>query len=59
MSACPICGQPSEPRHRPFCSKRCSEIDLGRWLNETYVIPTGPDEEEDSLPPVQPEAKPH
>ena len=33
---------------RPFCSKRCADIDLGRWLKESYVVPTdeGPGEEE-------------
>ena len=36
---CPICGKPTEPRYRPFCSKRCADIDLGRWLTGGYVIP--------------------
>ena len=44
---CPICGKPAAPRHRPFCSARCRMIDLGRWLDGRYSIPTeeGPDEE--------------
>lgn len=37
---CPICGKPASPRHRPFCSARCADIDLGRWLKGTYRIPT-------------------
>jgi endogenous inhibitor of DNA gyrase (YacG/DUF329 family) len=37
---CPICGKPAMPAHRPFCSKRCADIDLGRWLKEGYRIPT-------------------
>ena len=43
---CPICGKPATPQHRPFCSARCAQIDLGRWLKGTYSIPTeeGPDE---------------
>jgi len=43
---CPICGKPAVPPHRPFCSPRCAQIDLGRWLKGTYSIPTdeGPDE---------------
>lgn len=37
---CPICGKPAQTRHRPFCSARCRLIDLGRWLNDDYRIPT-------------------
>ena len=36
---CAICGKPQTPEHRPFCSKRCADIDLGRWLKGNYVIP--------------------
>lgn len=36
---CPICGRPADPGYRPFCSKRCADIDLGRWLGEAYRIP--------------------
>jgi endogenous inhibitor of DNA gyrase (YacG/DUF329 family) len=39
---CPICGAPSQERHRPFCSKRCADIDLARWLNESYRVPGEP-----------------
>ena len=37
---CPICGKPPVREHRPFCSGRCKQIDLGRWLGGTYRIPT-------------------
>lgn len=37
--SCPICGAPRSPRYRPFCSKRCADIDLGRWLTGGYVVP--------------------
>ena len=37
---CPICGKPPVAEHRPFCSARCKQIDLGRWLGETYRIPS-------------------
>jgi endogenous inhibitor of DNA gyrase (YacG/DUF329 family) len=37
---CPICGKPVVPQHRPFCSARCAQIDLGRWLKGDYSIPT-------------------
>ena len=36
---CPICGKPTAPDRRPFCSKRCAEIDLGRWLKGAYAVP--------------------
>lgn len=41
MRRCPICREPvpSEARDAPFCSPRCKNIDLGRWLNEEYRIP--------------------
>ena len=40
---CPICGGPSDTAYRPFCSRRCADIDLSRWLRGAYVIP-GPAE---------------
>ena len=36
---CPICGRPATPTYRPFCSRRCADIDLNRWLSGTYIIP--------------------
>jgi uncharacterized protein len=45
---CPICGKPREEAHRPFCSKRCADEDLSRWLTGAYAIPVD-DEEEPSL----------
>ena len=35
---CPQCGKPASAEFRPFCSKRCAQLDLGNWLNETYRI---------------------
>ncbi|PWC33991.1 DNA gyrase inhibitor YacG [Azospirillum sp. TSO35-2] len=37
-SQCPICGRPTEPATRPFCSKRCADVDLSRWLGGVYRI---------------------
>ena len=37
--ACPICGKPREARYDPFCSRRCADVDLHRWLKGSYVIP--------------------
>lgn len=44
---CPICNAPAVHRYRPFCSQRCADIDLGRWVKGNYSIPTeeGPDAE--------------
>ena len=47
---CPICGKPSEPRYRPFCSRRCADVDLARWLNESYRIPDEAAGEDDPMP---------
>ena len=44
---CPICGKPAVFEFRPFCSKRCADIDLGRWLKEGYRVPTDEDPTED------------
>jgi len=54
---CPICGQPATIAHRPFCSKRCADVDLARWLGGTYAIPvveTDPEEDEEDAPPARP-----
>ena len=47
---CPICGKPPVAEFAPFCSARCQDVDLNRWLSGAYVIPakeTDPDEAED------------
>jgi endogenous inhibitor of DNA gyrase (YacG/DUF329 family) len=36
---CPICKSPASREHGPFCSKRCKEVDLGRWFTGSYAIP--------------------
>ncbi len=38
---CPICKDATEPAYRPFCSKRCADVDLSRWLRGAYLIPGG------------------
>ncbi|HTW52950.1 MAG TPA: DNA gyrase inhibitor YacG [Stellaceae bacterium] len=45
---CPICGKPAMAGHRPFCSKRCRNIDLGRWLRGVYRVETEEGPEDDS-----------
>ena len=44
---CAVCGKPQDAAFRPFCSKRCADIDLGRWLKEGYAIPGGEPPSED------------
>jgi len=36
---CPICAKPTDPAIRPFCSKRCADVDLQRWFTGAYAIP--------------------
>ena len=36
---CPICDKETVEAYKPFCSRRCADIDLGKWLNESYAIP--------------------
>ena len=45
---CPICRKPATREHRPFCSKRCAQIDLGRWLGEVYRAESDDDAMSDS-----------
>ena len=46
---CPVCGKPVTPENasRPFCSKRCADVDLNRWLSGSYAIPAVESEETD------------
>lgn len=50
---CPMCGEPVNVAYRPFCSKRCADLDLGRWLREDYRIPAEepPDGSEEAVQP--------
>ena len=41
---CPICAKETAERYRPFCSRRCSEVDLQRWFTGAYAIPAALDE---------------
>ena len=52
-SLCPICRKPAVERFRPFCSRRCADVDLNRWLSGVYTVPAveAEDEELDVEPP--------
>jgi hypothetical protein len=45
---CPICGKPAAEASRPFCSERCRDVDLNRWLSNSYAIPAAKDDDEDA-----------
>jgi uncharacterized protein len=45
---CPICGKPALEASRPFCSERCRDVDLNRWLSNSYAIPAARDDDEDA-----------
>jgi len=48
--ACPICNKDTDPKYRPFCSKRCADVDLAKWLSGSYAIPAEPADDEDLAP---------
>jgi endogenous inhibitor of DNA gyrase (YacG/DUF329 family) len=45
---CPICSKPAAPASRPFCSERCRDVDLNRWLSNSYVVPGRKEDDEDA-----------
>jgi endogenous inhibitor of DNA gyrase (YacG/DUF329 family) len=52
--SCPICGKPTAAEYRPFCSRRCADVDLGRWLTESYRIPAQSEDEAEGDPDAPP-----
>ena len=38
LLACPICGRPADPQYKPFCTPRCADVDLNRWLGGVYRV---------------------
>ncbi len=59
--SCPICGEDTVIRFRPFCSKRCADVDLAKWLNGSYAVPSQREEDLDAdLPEGETEqSRPH
>ncbi len=56
---CPVCGRAVVAAYKPFCSRRCADVDLARWLNGSYAIPVA-DEEDDMSSDASPdEPRPH
>jgi len=52
---CPICGKAAEQKFRPFCSRRCADVDLNRWLSGVYSVPVV---EEDDVEETEPDREP-
>jgi endogenous inhibitor of DNA gyrase (YacG/DUF329 family) len=55
---CPICGKPSEAHWQPFCSKRCADVDLNRWLSGRYAIPARDDDPDNGVADADPSEEP-
>jgi endogenous inhibitor of DNA gyrase (YacG/DUF329 family) len=49
--ACPLCRKPAAETYRPFCSRRCADVDLQRWLSGGYVLPGGVEDDESQPAP--------
>lgn len=61
---CPMCGGAAERKYRPFCSRRCADLDLAKWLNGSYATPSTDPEDieaalEASLEAEERDPKPH
>ncbi|MFT4707050.1 MAG: endogenous inhibitor of DNA gyrase (YacG/DUF329 family) [Ascidiaceihabitans sp.] len=59
--SCPICERDTVVEFRPFCSKRCADVDLGRWVSGSYAVPSRDPEDIDAAIDAveQQNAKPH
>lgn len=58
--SCPICGEASVPKFRPFCSGRCKDVDLAKWLSGSYAVPSDdPDDWEAVEDALDEASKPH
>jgi endogenous inhibitor of DNA gyrase (YacG/DUF329 family) len=64
QKACPICGKPAAEKTQPFCSPRCRDVDLHRWLAGSYAVPAVEEDDVDAeeiegAPPTAPGGKDH
>jgi endogenous inhibitor of DNA gyrase (YacG/DUF329 family) len=50
---CAVCGKVQKPAFKPFCSKRCADIDLGKWLGGRYAIPAEEPPDSDARAPEE------
>ena len=56
--SCPICGGQAADAYKPFCSKRCADIDLARWFTGSYAISGREEDEGDGAAPPEPRSGP-
>jgi endogenous inhibitor of DNA gyrase (YacG/DUF329 family) len=49
---CPICGKETAEAYRPFCSKRCADVDLARWFTGSYAVAGREEDEGDNATPA-------
>ncbi len=54
---CPICRRRTDPAFRPFCSRRCADVDLARWFSGAYAVPSHSEEEDEALEEALREAR--
>ncbi len=57
--SCPICGRETDRKYRPFCSRRCADVDLGKWMTGAYRIPADEEPDEPGEPEDETPPKPH
>ena len=56
--SCPICNRKADAKYQPFCSRRCADIDLGKWLTGSYAIPAQAIDDEIPEDPGDPKHRP-
>jgi uncharacterized protein len=59
VRSCPLCGKPVDEAFKPFCSKRCADIDLNRWLSGVYAVPVKEEESEEAERPADGDTDEH
>lgn len=47
--SCPMCSKDTDKKYRPFCSKRCADLDLGKWMNGDYAVASQDEDDADEL----------
>jgi endogenous inhibitor of DNA gyrase (YacG/DUF329 family) len=59
--SCPICEKAPVEAYKPFCSKRCADLDLGKWLSGSYAVPSQDPDDFDAVEEAieQAQQKPH
>jgi uncharacterized protein len=56
--SCPICARETDAKYKPFCSRRCADIDLGKWLTGSYAIPAEAIDDENPVDDEEPLRRP-